>query len=130
MNKIYLFSIVLLLFISCNTYGEKTESGFVEVYYEHASVENKATEIAKYLDENKFSEDHITSFKLTKDSLYNVAMVVKKDFDKDEKNDAIFMSIGYLLSMEVFNNEPINFILSDPTFKPLKTIPINKTSNN
>jgi hypothetical protein len=130
MKHLIIILVISLSFFSCESYGEKAKSGYVEVYYETEALKNKATEIAKYLDKNEFSKDHTTSFKLTKDSLYNVRMVVKEGAEKDASNDMTFMSIGYVLSMEVFNNQPINFMLCDNSFKTLKTIPITASIEN
>ena len=130
MKKIITLCWLCVLIICCDSYGEKVESGYVEVYYETPQLKSKATEMANYLDENEFSKDHTTSFKLSKDSLYNVKMVVKEGAENETSNDMAFLSIGYLLSLEVFNNEPINFQLCNNTFEVLKTIPVTSSEEN
>jgi hypothetical protein len=130
MKKFLVIICLCLCIYNCESYGKKVESGFVEVYYDVDTLESKAQEVANYLDENEFSKDHTTSFKITKDSLYNIKMVVKDGAEKDASNDMAFMSIGYLLSMEVFNNESINFQLCNNTFNTLKTIPITTSEED
>lgn len=130
MKKLFLYTAFILLCYNCESYGKKVESGLVEVYYEDDVLKDKAQQIAKYLDDNEFTKDHITSFKIEKDSIYDVKMVVQEGAEKDASNDMAFLSIGYLLSLEVFNNEPINFQLCNNTFEVLKTIPVTSSEEN
>ena len=61
MKKLFLYTAFILLCYNCESYGKKVESGLVEVYYEDDVLKDKAQQIAKYLDDNEFTKDHIIS---------------------------------------------------------------------
>ncbi|MEZ4778871.1 MAG: hypothetical protein R2786_05750 [Flavobacteriaceae bacterium] len=128
----YLFSSVvvflLVLLVSCNSYGDKVVYDGTEIYYKEGVSEETAKEIGEYLQEMGFTDGSEKSVQLTKDSVYNFRMVVQKQFETDTTKDYSFMALGFLLSSEVFNGESLNFQLCDNTFKTVRTIPVQGTA--
>lgn len=118
-------SLFALALVSCNNYGKKiTIDDTMEVYMKGDSVnENQAKKIGNYLVKLWSDSKQKKSLQLTRDSgTYVVKMVVDESkLKKDSTIDLSFMALKTLLEAEVFNNQQIKFVLTDNTFKDIKT---------
>lgn len=123
--SIILASLFALVLVSCNDYGKKiTIDDSMEVYLKGDSVnENQAKKMGNYLVKLWPNARQKKSLQLSKDSgEYVVKMVVDENkLKQDTTVDAGFTALKTLLQAEVFNNQPIKFVLSNDTFKDIKT---------
>ena len=134
MKPIILSLLVAISLAACTNYGKKVtiEGTKGEVYYKGDGVtEADAKKLCKYLkdDLNYFDADRKKSVQLmkSKDEGYDIRFVVdeKKLNASPEVTDA-FGQIGAAMSVDLYNNKPVNIILTDDHFKTIKTIPFDK----
>lgn len=120
-----LTSLFVLGLLSCNDYGKKVKiDDSMEVYMKGDSVnENQAKKIGDYLVKLWSGSKQKKSLQLTKDSgMYVVKMVVDEaKLKEDSTIDMSFMALKTLLEAEVFKNQQIKFVLTDNTFKDIKS---------
>ncbi|MDX1462953.1 MAG: hypothetical protein R3359_07850 [Marinirhabdus sp.] len=114
-----------LVVLACNSYGEKVEYNGTEVYYSEDVSKAIADEVGAYLVEMEFADGSTKSVQITKDSLYNFRMVTQEKYHNDTSMDINFQALGMLLSQEVFDGEPITFVICDNTFQEARSIQIN-----
>lgn len=122
---VILTSLLALVFLSCANYGKRVKiDDSMEVYMKGDSVnENQAKKIGNYLVKLWSGSKQKKSLQLTKDSgMYVVKMVVDEaKLKQDSTIDMSFMALKTLLEAEVFNNQQIKFVLTDNTFKDIKS---------
>lgn len=125
MKQIIFFLLAIVIFSSCTSYGKKVKSSNIEVYYKDGITEEKAQQTADYiysLDTNPETKENKKSFQLSDEGdTINCKMVVNKDKFEDVPMES-FQQIGFLISSKVFNGKPVNLILSNNKFKPIKTV--------
>lgn len=123
--SVILTSVLVLVLLSCNDYGKKVKiDDTMEVYMKGDSVnENQAKKIGNYLVKIWSDSKQKKSLQLTKDSgMYVVKMVVDENkLKQDSTIDVSFMALKSLLEAEVFNNQQIKFVLTDNTFKDIRS---------
>lgn len=128
-------SVILSLFLSvsllaCTNYGKKVKTGDVEVYYKDGVTEEQAKKISVLFNDavqrtNPGSSGR-KSFQATKPS---DSVLLKMVVDKSKLGmvgDESFYAIAELVSDSVFNGGPVNLILTDDQFKPLRTLAFKK----
>ncbi len=116
--------------VSCDSYGHKVtfDNTKGEVYYKGDSVsETDAKAVGKFLiDDGYFQNDNkVSSVQITKDDgRIKARFVVNiKAVDTLTNADKEFELIGATMSKNVFNNTPVDVILTDKYLKDIKTIP-------
>ena len=131
MKPIILSLLVAFSLTACTNYGKKVtiEGTKGEVFYKGDGVtEADANKLCKYLkdDIHYFRDDKKLSVQLTKskDDGYDVRFVVdeKKLKEKPEVASS-FEQIGAAMSIDLYNEKPVNIILTDDHFKELKSLP-------
>ena len=134
-NLCSLFLISSLLFICCNTspYGKKiTVNNHIEVYIKSGATEAEAKNLGNYIDSTWKTSGNKKSFQLSKDSgQYIIRMVVDENkIKKDSSLDVSFMAIQFLIEEQVFNGSKVKLILTDNSFKDIKTFESSHSTSN
>ncbi|MBI5856446.1 MAG: hypothetical protein HZB42_02250 [Sphingobacteriales bacterium] len=134
MRSVYLLLLLTFAFTACTNYGKKVsiDGSKGEVYYKGDAVSKKdAEKLGKYLknDVPYFDNERRKSIQLmkAKDGGYDIRFAVdKKKLEQTPEAIESFEQIGAALSIDLYNNEPVNILLTDTRFKDFKTIPFNK----
>lgn len=127
MRKLFatLAVLVAFVFISCNNYGKKVKiDNTMEVYIKGDDVsETQAKKLGSYLANLWKESKNEKSLQLLKDSgVYVVKMVVDENkLKQDSTADIVFMALKTMIEAEVFDNKPVKFVLTDNTFKDIKS---------
>jgi uncharacterized lipoprotein NlpE involved in copper resistance len=127
MRKIFtiLAALIAFVLVSCNNYGKKVKiDDTMEVYLKGDSVnEAQAKKLGTYLANLWKEAKNQKSFQLSKDSgVYVVKMVVDEEkIKQDSTADVGFMALKTLLESEVFDNKQVKFVVTDNTFKDIKS---------
>jgi len=131
MKRIILPLLLLtIVFASCSSYGKRVKiSDHVEVYMKGDSVkESEAKKLGTYIDTLWKDQTGMKSFQLSKDSgEYVVRMVVdEKKLKEDSSLNVSFMAVQILFETQVFPGDKVKLVLTDNTFKDLKSFPSSK----
>ena len=130
MKPILIILLAAFTLTACTNYGKKVKKSKIEVYYKDGITEEEAQQTADYiyeLDTNPSTKDNKKSFQLMRDGdTIQCKMVVKKD-RMEKVPVSSFAMIGSLLSSKIFNDKPVNLILSDNHFKAIKTVYFDKS---
>lgn len=133
MKQIILFLVAILTLSACSNYGKKVKSSNIEVFYQDGITEEQAQLTANLiysLDTNPDTKDNKKSFQLT---LGGGDTILCKMVVNEEKVDEVpiesFQTIGSMISNKVFNDKPVNLILSTNKFKPIKTVQFTKMNS-
>lgn len=127
MRKLFatLAVLVAFVFISCNNYGKKVKiDNTMEVYIKGDDVsESQAKKFGNYLANLWKESKNEKSLQLLKDSgVYVVKMVVDEDnLKQDSTANVGFMTLKTMIEAAVFDNKPVKFVLTDNTFKDIKS---------
>lgn len=132
MKKILPF-LFLLALAACKNYGKKVspKDSKGEVYYKGEGVtESDAQKLADYLNNEVeyFNNTTRMSVQLTKaeGEGYDIRFVVNEEKVKQNPEQVDKMAdLGAALSIDIFNNKPVNVILTDDHFKAIKTMPFD-----
>lgn len=134
MKKIIIFLLVVFSLTACSNYGKKVtvEGTKGEVFYKGDGVtEADANKLGKYLkdDIKYFGADKALSVQLmkSKEDGYDIRFVVDEEKIKaaPQTVDA-FAQIGAAMSMDLYDNKPVNIIFTDDHFKDIRTLPFDK----
>lgn len=134
MRSIILFIVLAVGISACTNYGKKVtiEGTKGEVYYKGDGVTKEdAEKLGNYLKKDipYFDNERRKSIQLmkAKDGGYDIHFAVDQK-KLEETPDAIeaFTQIGAALSIDVYNNQPVNIFLTDSKFKDFKSIPFDK----
>jgi hypothetical protein len=128
-----LLAVVAISAFSCTNYGKKVtiDGTKGEVYYKGEGVtEEQAKKLGEYLkDGGYFIADKKLSVQLTKSTGdgfdIRFAMDEKKVNEHPEMTDQ-FVKFGAALSIDQFNNKPVNIFFADARFKDFKSLPFDK----
>lgn len=131
MKPIILFLFVAVSLTACTNYGKKVtmEGTKGEVFYKGDGVtEDDAKALCKYLkdDIEYFGADKKLSVQLmkSKDDGYDVRFVVdEKKLNESTTAVDAFKQIGAAMSIDLYNEKPVNIFLTDDKFKTLKSLP-------
>lgn len=138
MKKIIIFLLVAVSLTACTNYGKKVtlDGTKGEVYYKGDGVtEADANKLCKYLkdDIKYFSADKKLSVQLmkAKDEGYDVRFVVdEKKLKETPGVEDAFVQIGAKMSIDLYDNKPVNIVFTDEHFKDIKTLPFDKAAVN
>jgi hypothetical protein len=134
MKPFILSLLVAVTLASCTNYGKKVtiEGTKGEVFYKGSGVtEADAKKLCKYLkdDIHYFGADKKLSVQLmkSKDDGYDVRFVVnEKKLNESPQAVRFFEQIGAAMSVDLYNDKPVNIFLTDDRFKEIKSIPFDE----
>jgi hypothetical protein len=114
----------IILFISCNSYGDKEVFNGTEVYYKTGVNKDEAVKLGNYLVSSEFADGNSKSVQLVKNEetgAYVFRMVTNKEARENDSYDFIFKLMAIQISDSVFNKQPVDFDVCDDRFKTVKT---------
>ncbi|MGW8121062.1 hypothetical protein ACV07N_00270 [Roseivirga echinicomitans] len=122
LTVLFLIVAVVTFFIfSSSSYGDKLEFNGTDVYYTDLVTEADAQRLGEYLIESEFADGNGKSVQLTKrDSTYLFRMVVVDGVTEDSTKDISFQALAMLISMQVFNDAPVELEACSNTFETLR----------
>jgi len=114
-------AVITYLVFSSSSYGEKLEFNGTDVYYTDLVTETDAQKLGDYLIESEFADGNGKSVQLTKrDSTYLFRMVVIDGVTEDSTKDISFKALAMLISMQVFDDAPVELEACSNTFETLR----------
>lgn len=94
-----------------------------ELYYTKEVSKADADQLVAFLNENYFQDSKPATVQLAKpNGKHQVRFVI--DESKLDQTELPFMAMGYLMSMKLFDNQPLEVHLCDTKLKTIKTIDI------
>lgn len=119
---------LVVLAANLQPYGTKVKlNGESELFYTKDVTKAEADKLAAFLNDKYVPADHKVSVQLAKPGgAYQVRFVI--DPAKLQESELPFTALGYLMSLEVFDGQPLQLQVCDPTFKTLKTFDIKGKS--
>jgi hypothetical protein len=131
MKSIILSLLVVLSLSSCSNYGKKVKSGNIEVFYKEGITEDQAKKTAELFDkslkENGSSNSGRKSFQLSKPGDTVILKMVASKDKVDQVPEESFYEIARVVSENVFNDQPVNLLLTDKKLNPYRTLVYKKT---
>ena len=121
--------------VACTNYGKKVSQDYLEVYYKDGISKEEAQKTLDFLYpiwKNDEGKTDTKSVQLTKSGdTISFRMVVDKD-KLSKVQDETFYIMGNLFSDSLFDGNPVNMVLTDNSFKSIRTLVYKKTetSNN
>jgi hypothetical protein len=116
--------------MSCSNYGKKVSQDYLEVYYKDGVSKEEAQKTLDFLYpiwKNAEGKTDTKSVQLTKSGdTISFRMVVDKD-KLDKVQDETFYIMGNLFSDSLFKGTPVNMVLTDNSFKTIRTLAYKKT---
>lgn len=116
--------------LSCTNYGKKVSQDYLEVYYKDNVSKEEAQKTLDFLYpiwKNDEGKTDTKSVQLTKSGdTISFRMVVDKD-KLGKVEDESFYMMGNLFSDSLFDGKPVNMVLTDNSFKPIRTLAYKKT---
>ena len=101
-------------------YGESFRKGTAEVYVAPGVDKEFGNKVASYLDESNGTGEVHASFLVARSTTgYIVKMVTDPEF-ADKHPASLFVNMANMLSHDIFNDEPVSFVLADQDFKDMK----------
>ena len=131
MKKELITPLIALLFIACSNYGDKEKSGSIEVFYKEGISKEQAKKTADLIYESlKSANQDINtkkSFQYTKGKgdTINLSMVIDEG-KIAQVNDEAMNEFSVVISDSIFAAKPVNLVLTDNRFKPIRTIVFKK----
>ena len=126
----FVLGCLTIMLVACSSYGEKVEYDGTEVYYINGVSKKTADAVGAYLVSSGFANGSSKSVQISKDSIYSFRMVTQEQYQQDTSMDISFQAMGFLLSKEVFDGAPINFVICDATFGEARTLYIEGASSS
>lgn len=125
--RIILFAVLAFSVLTgCSNYGKKVKSDHIEVFYKDGVTESQAQQAADMLNrlDNPEGEKNAVrkSFQLTGSGDTIICKMVVNAEKASDIPDRSFLIIGNKISDSAFNGKPVNMVLTDDKFKPLRTI--------
>jgi len=110
--------------------GKKVKTGNIEVYYKNGATEEQAKKISSLFNDAVQSSNSGSksrkSFQVTKPSDTVLLKMVVDKSKLDQVGDETFYAISGLVSDSVFHGGPVNIMLTDNRFKPIRTLAFKK----
>lgn len=117
-----IIALVVYFIFSSSGYGKKLVFNETDVYYTDLVTEVEAQKLGEYLVESEFAGGNEKSVQLSKrDSTYLFRMVVVDGATEDSTKDVSFKALAMLISMQVFDNAPVELEACSNTFETLRT---------
>lgn len=124
--KYFVFIVYILSHASCTSHGNAIVINDTSVFYKEESLREVAIKTADYLNKMDFTKGTLSDVQVTRDTVYNVRVIVPQAVASDYRMDSNFHALGTSFSSEVFGGADINFQLCDSRFNTIKNISINK----
>ena len=121
----------LLLLASCsNNYGTKVSKEYLEVFYKEGISKEMAEKTLDYLlpewrDDGEKTKTKSVQLSKNGDTIVFKAVSVMEVMNK--MDETVFYNMGSELSAKLYNNAPVNVVLTDEKFKPLRTYVFRKS---
>ena len=130
MKPIILSLLIAVSLAACTNYGKKVKTGNIEVYYKDGVTQEQAKKISSLFNEavqstNPGSKNR-KSFQVSKPSDSVLLKMVVDKSKLDQVGDETFYAISQMVSDSVFNGRPVNLMLTDDHFKPIRTLAFKK----
>lgn len=125
--------LLALLLAACTNHGKKVKKGYLEVYYKEGISKELAQKTLDFLypmwkdESGKTSEKSVQLSKGAGDTINFRAVVADKE-KADAVGDEMFNEMANELSVKLFDDAPVNIILTDNKFKPQRTLVFKKNS--
>ena len=117
----FIIAVIVYFVFSSSSYGEKLEFNGTDVYYTDLVTETDAQKLGDYLIESEFADGSGKSVQLTKrDSTFLFRMVVIDGVTEDSTKDISFKALAMLISLQVFDNAPVELEACSNTFETLR----------
>lgn len=131
--KAILISLLALSILSgCSNYGKKVKNNHIEVFYKDGVTEEQARQAAHILYKLDTDGSGEKKSKKSFQLMGNGDTITCKMVVNIEKADAVpdrsFEIIGNKISESAFNDKPVNMVLTDDKFKPVRIITYTKLS--
>ncbi len=120
----------IILLLGSGSHGKSIPlKGGSELYYTPEVTRAEADKLSVYLNDQFVKEGNPKfSAQLTKaNGVYQLRMVIQES--KLKEAEVPFLALGYLISMEVFDKQPLEVHLCDSGFKTLKKLDIGSTKS-
>ncbi len=129
MKLVILSLLASVLLLSCSDRGKKISKGYLEVYYKEGITKEQAEKTMDYflpLWKDEGEKTKTKSIQLSKNGdTIHFRMVAKMEVIEKMDKD-IFYTMANEISKDLFNNAPVNVVLTDNTFKTLRTYTFKK----
>ena len=121
-KKIFMF-LIILFFISCDTYGELLNFNGGELYYTSNITSYEAHQLGNYCVQEGFFDGNLKTVQLDKNgNTYEFRMVIKKGLENDPEILDLMKIWAYSLSQDVFNGSQVDIHLCDEYLKTLRVV--------
>lgn len=108
----------------CGGYGSKVKHGNLEVYYTEGATKEEADRLGAYLIKMRAGAGEASSVQLKKAGEgYQYRMVMKKEFQNDEKTLTRLEFDGARISRDVFDGAAVEVHVCDEHFTTVKALP-------
>ena len=125
-------TLLVILFSSCNNYGDKVKKEHIEVYYKKGITKEMAQRTANFLysldtsfNVNSNQTKSIQVFKKSDTIIFRMIIPMESVSTINENN---FYALANLLSDSVYHRAPVNIDLTDTAFNSLRVLPYKKIS--
>ena len=109
-------------------FGEKINSGMIEVYIKGGFSREQATTLAKFLEQSINPAETI-SFQISTDEKgYYLLRMVANPEKVSTLSDTQLEAMAQAVSENVFTGSPVIFQLTNNTFEPIKTVEYKKAA--
>lgn len=121
--------VVVLVATYQSPYGTRIQLNHEsELYYTKEVSKTEADKLAAFLNDKYVTSGKPATVQLTKpNGVYQVRFVI--DQSKLQEAELPFLATGYLMSTQVFDNQPLEVHLCDTNVKTVKTIDIKGKSD-
>lgn len=126
-NLITFLVLLISLFslISCQNFGKEKNFKGVQLFYTSEIRESQADSLGNFLIESGFADGQTKTVQITKtENTYEYRMVVKKGIEQDQEYCDFAKEFGALLSVNLFNQSPVDIHFCDENLNTLKVIPM------
>jgi hypothetical protein len=120
-----------MIFSSCSDFGDKVKTGDIEIYYKNGVNKDQAQKTADMIYRSQVASGQDVSqrksLQLTRGN--GDTIILKMVVDKvkaAQTQDLVFQGISDAVSDSIFAGNPVNMVLSEGDFSPIKTIPYKK----
>ncbi|MBD0293901.1 MAG: hypothetical protein ICV84_01680, partial [Flavisolibacter sp.] len=123
---------VCILCTACESYGDRVSSGHIEVFYREGISKETATRTARFLHDLEVQAQNDTTESKSMQLLKNKDTIIFRMVVNRERaaalNDDNYLALANYLSMNVFNNAPVNVDLTDNGFNTLRSLHFRKVN--
>lgn len=124
MTRITFAALLIFLLSGCGGHGPKVQHGSIEVFYVDGATKEDADRLGAYLTTQWGAGGAKRSVQIKKaGDGYQLRMVVRKEFQKDDKTLEALVFDGARVSRDIFAGAPVEIQACDEHFTTIKTMP-------